>query len=101
MNKYRNKITTVDNIRFHSQREAKRYQELKILQMANRIKKLELQPRFPLVVNDIKICTYVADFSYIAKDHVIIEDVKGVKTALYSIKKKLLKACYDIDVMET
>jgi len=102
INKYHNKITYVDGIRFMSKRESQRYLELKALERSGIIRDLKLQPRFPLVFNDIKICTYVADFQYvdIKKNCEVVEDVKGVLTAVYRLKKKLMKAGYGIDIQE-
>ena len=34
------------------------------------------------------------------RGNVITEDVKGVKTAVYQLKKKLMKAIYGIDILE-
>lgn len=96
--KYRNVRTRVDGISFHSKREAARYLELKMLLKAKKIKNLRLQVRFPLMVNETKVGHYIADFTY---NHAecyprwgayVIEDVKGVKTAVYSLKKKILAA---------
>lgn len=98
--KYHNKITIVDNIKFASIREAERYKYLKPLSAAGLIKDLRLQPRFVLIVEKIKICTYVADFEYWLDDQHIVEDVKGMKTPVYRLKKKLLLAVYGIDVAE-
>jgi len=99
-NKYGAKPTVVDSIRFHSKRESERYSELKLLQRAGEIYDLTIQPKFPIVVNGKKICVYIADFSYIEDRRVIVEDVKGAKTALYSIKKKLVEALYDFVITE-
>ena len=52
--KYKNKITEVDGIKFHSKKEANRYIELKLLQKTKKIKFLELQPVIPLIVNKKK-----------------------------------------------
>lgn len=100
--KYHNRITYVDGIRFMSKRESQRYLELKALERGGIIRNLELQPRFPIKVNDIKICTYVADFRYIdvAKGETVIEDVKGVLTAVYRIKKKLMQAVLGLEIQE-
>lgn len=66
------------------------------------IKNLELQPKYSMDVCGIHICNYVADFRYRdSNGKAITEDVKGVKTAVYRIKAKLLKALHDIDVLET
>jgi hypothetical protein len=106
MQKYRNRITTVDGIKFHSKKEAERYCDLKILERKGVIKFLTLQPKFDIVVNGIKICTYIADFSYRAtnaggKEVRVVEDVKGVKTSTYRLKKKLMKAVWKIEILET
>lgn len=103
--KYRNVRTTVNGITFHSKREAKRYLELRLLETAGRISHLKLQERFPLIVNGIKVCSYVADFSYVEDQkghpHPIVEDTKGVRTSIYRLKAKLMRACYDIKIRET
>ena len=94
MLKYRNIKTQIDGITFDSKKEAKRYSELKILQSANAIDNLELQPEFQLYVNGTKVCKYVADFRYfnIATQEWIVEDVKSPasKTPVYRLKKKIL-----------
>ena len=96
LSKYRAKKTVVDGITFASKKEAKRYQELKLLQKAGKIKELELQPKFPMIINCAKICTYIADFRYYDNDikDFIVEDVKGIRLPVYKIKKKLLLALY-------
>jgi hypothetical protein len=104
MPKYNNKKTELDGIIFDSKKEAKRYWELKLLEKAGKIEKLKLQPAFELKVNNEKICTYKADFEYIDRSKynvVVVEDVKGVKTPVYNLKKKLMKAIYKIDIFET
>lgn len=99
--KYKAQITTVNGIRFHSKAESKRYLVLKSLYDAGQIKDLKLQVPFDIKVNNMKVCRYIADFTYIEGDKYIVEDVKGVKTPLYSLKKKLVKAVFDIDIRET
>lgn len=105
MNKYRNTPTIVDGIRFASKREAKRYQELRLLERAGEISALQLQPRFPIIAEGIPICTYIGDFSYWTSgkneaQKFIVEDSKGVRTDLYRIKRKLVKALYKLDITE-
>ena len=48
MNKYNNKKTQVDMYVFDSALEAKRYKQLALLEKANKINNLKLQPRFLL-----------------------------------------------------
>ena len=95
--KYNNKITTYDGFRFDSKKEAQRYFELKMLQLAGEISVLELQPVIPLLVNGQWIGKYIGDFSYRNKDNErVIEDVKSpaTRTPIYNLKKKIL-ATYD------
>lgn len=93
--KYRNKITEINGIKFHSKKEANRYVHLRILEKANKIKDLELQPKIPLMVNGKKIGNYIGDFKYfdIEKLEYVIEDVKSpiTKTPIYRLKKKILE----------
>ncbi len=101
--KYKNRRTTVDGISFASAKEAKRYAELLLLKVQGKIRDLECQPRYPLVVANEVICTYVADFVYrdVATDRVIVEDCKGFRTPIYRLKIKLLHALRGITVVET
>lgn len=102
-NKYNAKKTVVDGIEFDSIREADRYCELKLLEKAKEIRNLELQPRFLLqdkfkdkMGTTHRKIEYVADFIYIDKDDKkIVEDVKGMMTDVYKLKKKLFLNLYD------
>ena len=95
--KYKAKKTTIDGITFDSNAEAKRYKELKLLERGGAIKNLSLQPRFLLQEGFVNIHTskkvraieYVADFQYDENGITIVEDVKGMKTSDYKIKRKL------------
>lgn len=102
MSKYYNKKTEVHGISFDSRKEAARYQELLMLERAGQIVELELQPRFDLVVNNHKIGFYKGDFRYkdVETGNSIIEDVKGMKTPVYNLKRKLVKALHGIDIVE-
>lgn len=97
--KYNSRAVTVDGIRFHSAKEARRYGELKLMARAGLIKDLELQPAFSLVM-EVK---YVADFRYFdaRKNSVIVEDVKGFRTGEYKRKKKLMAKQHGIEILET
>jgi len=99
--KYRAKPTVVDGVRFHSQREARRYQELRLLERAGKIKGLVLQKPYPVMVNGQKVCNYVSDFFYYDQhggQHT--EDVKGFLTPVYRLKKKLVEIIYGIRIEE-
>jgi len=94
--------TEVDGITFHSRKEAARYQELILRQKAGEITDLELQVSFPCAVNGKIICKYIADFWYydLQENCQVIEDVKGFKTPVYKIKKKLVESIYDLKITE-
>lgn len=115
--KYGAKPTIVDGIRFASTKEAHRFAELKLLQMAGEIHALDRQPRFPLFVpahgnggpyERACIGEYRADFSYCTckrgakciQSMRVVEDVKGFKTPLYKWKKKHVEAQYGITIRE-
>lgn len=98
--KYRNQPVEVDGIRFASQAEAARYRVLRLLEQAGEIRDLEVQPRFPLVVDGVKVGTYVGDFAYWRGDERVVEDVKGVRTPLYLVKAKLFSVLYGIEIVE-
>lgn len=95
--KYKNKKTIVDGIPFDSLKEARRYQELKLLVRGGAIKNLELQPVFELIPSQVyqgktmRKVSYIADFMYkdIKRGITVVEDVKGFKTDVYKIKMKL------------
>lgn len=106
MNKYNAIKTEVDGVIFHSKKEANRYDELMLCKKAknleDRVVELELQPNFPCVVNGKKVCLYIADFRIEYGDgRTVIEDVKGFRTGIYKIKKKLVEALYGIEIIET
>jgi hypothetical protein len=101
MSKYNATPTTVDGIRFASKREATRYQELLLLLKAGEIQGLQLQPRWKIQVNGVLICTYRPDFTYHTKDEdFVMEDVKGVLTPAYKLKKKLMLAVWGVAIQE-
>ena len=99
-NKYGAIKTTVDGITFHSKKEAAHYQDLKLRVRKGEIKDLILQPKFPLVINGVKCGSYIGDFEYVEGGRRVIVDVKGVKTPVYNLKKKLVKAVHGVEVVE-
>jgi hypothetical protein len=96
MSKYNAVKVVIDGITFDSGKEGKRYQELRLLLRAGIISNLELQPRYNLIVDGVNCGYYKADFRYIDKEKqaTIVEDVKGMKTPVYNLKKKLVEAIY-------
>ena len=97
-NKYNAKKTSVDGITFDSKAEARRYQELKLLERGGVIRNLELQPKYELMPAFVDVTGkkqramhYVADFRYVDERGVtVVEDVKGVETAVFKLKRKLM-----------
>lgn len=93
--KYSSAKTDIDGIRFDSKKEAEFYAELKLREKAGEITHLRLQPRYLLqeaFKHDGKQCReieYVADFEYVENGVTVVVDVKGFKTAVYMIKRKL------------
>lgn len=99
--KFGNKRTTVDGITFHSQAEARHYEQLRDAQQGGAISELRLQPRYRIEVNGMKICTYVGDFEFRdASGALVVQDVKGAVTQVYRIKRALMRACLGIEVEE-
>lgn len=97
--------TTIDGITFASKAEGHRYAQLKMLQRVGEIEALELQPKFPLTVAGVKVAIYIADFRYrvvkgLGQSLTVVEDVKGVRTPVYQLKKKLVQALYGIQITE-
>ena len=102
--KYRNEPTVVDNIRFDSKAEAKRYNELKQLERAGAIRDLTLQPKFIFEHGGVRIGSYKADFRYLLPHSpvLIVEDVKSPasKTQAYRLRKRMMLAFHGIEIRE-
>lgn len=107
MNKYHNKKTIIDGITFDSKKEARRYQDLKLLERSNTISGLKLKTKWllipPQVINGKteRCITYSCDFEYERDGKHIVEDCKGMKTDVYKIKKRLMKQIHNIEIYET
>lgn len=105
-NKYGAKKEKRDGITFDSKAEAARYSELCLLQKAGEIQELKVHQRYLLMVNDLKICIYEADFDYQKKNVLgrwesVTEDSKGHRTRDYRIKAKLFQALMGRAIYET
>lgn len=111
-NKYgARKVQAPNGQLFDSKKEYQRYFELKILERAGRITGLERQVKYVLIPTQRdkcgkvieKECSYYADFVYFdcALCEKVVEDVKGVRTDAYKIKKKLLLYVHGIRIKET
>ena len=121
------RITADGNIiKFDSQKEARRFDELILMLKTGQIKELKLQPQFTLQEayttpegKRVRAIRYQADFSYDRRDpkeeesaaywgfectswEHVVEDVKSkaTKTRVYSMKKKLMHDRFGITVQE-
>ena len=100
MSKYGNVKTVIDGITFDSKREAKRYQELLLLEKAGQIIDLKRQVKFeltpkqknPVTGKSVRESSYIADFVYFDTHHqrIVVEDSKGFSTDLFKFKQKLM-----------
>ena len=111
MNKYHAKAVTAPNgQKFDSTKEYRRYCELRLLERAGKIMKLERQVKFVLIPTQKdedgklleKETSYWADFVYYdcTKRKIVVEDAKGMKTDVYNIKKKLMLWVHGIRIQE-
>ena len=99
---------------FDSDKEWRRNQELETLQRAGEISELNRQVPFTLmpsyIISDettrqgfrtVREIRYIADFTYRLKSGKrIIEDVKGMQTEVFKIKRKLLERKIALGVIE-
>lgn len=117
MNKYNAKKVAIDGEVFDSKKEARRYQELMLLQKAGKISHLERQVKYVLIpAYKEKVgkktktiereCSYIADFKYFDREthEIVVEDVKGYRKGtaynVFSIKRKLMLERFGIRIRE-
>lgn len=100
--RFKNKWVTIDGKKFSSIREGRSYIVCRDKLLKQEIKNFECQKTYPLAVNGIHVCNYIADFveHYFDGTFTVI-DAKGVRTPLYKLKKKLMLAIYGIQIRET
>lgn len=102
MHKYHAKKAPCQNGHIHDSRaEAVRCDVLHILQRARKISDLKIQVKYELIpprkydgMPSERACSYVADFDYMENGRHVVEDVKGMRTQEYIIKRKLFKMLY-------
>lgn len=124
MSKYYNvKTKTSDGLIFDSHKEARRWEQLRMLEKAGKIVELERQVSYELLPNQYETyerfsktgkrlkdgqrlverkVDYVADFVYhdAERGELIVEDTKGVKTKDYILKRKLMYLVHGIKIRE-
>ena len=122
--KYGAKKQTITNsdgsvITFDSKKEMQRFIELRYMEQAGLIDDLQRQVKFVLIPAQRepdtvgkrggvkkgktieKEVSYIADFTYTDKEgRFIVEDVKGVKTPEYVIKRKMMLYFHKIRIKE-
>lgn len=122
--KYHNiKTKTFDGIEFDSRKEARRWNELKLLERAKEISNLQRQVKYVLIPAQYETIeryskkgdrlkdgtklierevAYIADFVYtdMKTGKTVVEDTKGVKTKDYIIKRKLMLYLHQIRIKE-
>lgn len=123
MSKYHSKKVTFGDEVFDSKKEAKRYQELLLLERAGEISNLQRQVKYVLIPaqkepsNKVytrgknkgyckpgkvleRECSYVADFVYTEDGKTVVEETKGFRTKEYIIKRKLMLYIHGIRIKE-
>lgn len=100
--KYHAKKTEVGGIVFDSKKEAERYQSLRLLERCGAIKNLKRQIPFLLIEKSVygRAVKYVADFVYEEDGVEVVEDVKGYKTDVYKLKRRMMAEKYGIVIRE-
>ena len=120
-NKYQAIKTLINGIEFDSRKEARRYQELLLLERAGVILNLKTQVKYVLIPAQYETfarykengqrlldgkkllereCSYIADFVYEENGKEVVEDTKGIKTKDYIIKRKLMLHVHGIRIRE-
>lgn len=102
MSKYHAKKVSMYGISFDSGKEAMRYAELLTMQRSGKITGLKRQVRFNLIPKQDgeRACDYIADFVYDKDGKTVVEDVKGMRTREYIIKRKLMLFRHGIHIHE-
>lgn len=120
---YNIKTRALDGTVFDSLKEARRWDELTLLQRAGKISDLQRQVKYELIPAQYQTyerfskkgerlkdgvrllerkVEYVADFVYTDAEtgETIVEDAKGMRTKDYILKRKLMLAVHSIRVKE-
>ena len=104
--KYHAKKAVYNGIKFDSKKEMNYFIKLKALESNKTIwnlelqKKYELQPKYKINNRTVRSIYYTADFVYEDSDGIHVVDVKGYKTDVYKLKKKLFEYKYNIEIEE-
>ena len=123
MSKYNSKYVTVNGETFDRKKEFQSSMELRLMEKGGLIHDLRRQVPFVLIPAQYETyprwskktgkrlkdgqrcieqgCVYIADFVYYKGGEKIVEDAKGVRTADYIIKRKLMLYMHGIRILET
>ncbi len=107
MSKFHNRRVTVDGITFDSMGEAAYWNQLCLMERSGLITGLERQVAFVLIPSQegpdgkrLRPVKYVADFMYRDAGGRHVVDFKGVRTAVYKLKKRLMWHIHGINIEE-
>lgn len=86
-----------------SKKEAKRSQELHLMQQLGLIEELEEQVKYELLPKQDgeRAVTYTADFRYKENGVTVVEDSKGMKTQQYILRRKMMLYFHGVKIKET
>lgn len=94
-NKFGAKKTLYGGRLYHSKREAAYARDLDLLVKGKVLSRWEAQVKFPLIVNDKKLCDYIIDFiEYDNDNNATYVEVKGFETDVWKLKWKLFSILY-------
>lgn len=118
-NKYHAKKVTICGITFDSKKEGMRWLLLKDMERNGEIANLQRQVPFellPPIYEDVTVhlktkdkierrlkqrsVNYIADFTYTKDGRQVVEDTKGMRLPEYILKKKMMLALLNIEVIE-
>ena len=102
---------SLKQITFDSVKEARRFGELELMKNTGKIRDLRLQVNFTLqegfttaAGERVRPIVYRADFVYQEPSptgwRTVVEDVKGVRTKEYSMKRKMMLEKFGVDIRE-
>lgn len=98
--KFNNRPCECEGERFQSERERDAWLALRERARRGEIADLRRQVRYTLAVNGVWVCDYIADFTHQEGGRLVVTDAKGFRTGEYKLKKRLMKGCHGIDIVE-
>lgn len=111
VSKYGAKRCSVGAEKYRSQRERDRHQDLLLMERGGAVRNLRrevvyvLAPAVKVQGRNRPPLRYIADFVYERTKEggwiTVVEDAKGVRTAVYSVKRHLMMAVHGIEILET